>query len=83
VTPDLTGISTFSFDITFQQLNSYRWDVNQDHKVDIRDTYIVAKAYGATPQTARWNPQADVNGDSTIDVKDTYIILKDFGETDT
>lgn len=83
VTPDITGITTFSFNITFQQLNSYRWDVNQDHTVDIKDLYIVAKAYGATPQTARWNPSADVNGDSMIDVKDTYIVVKHFGETYT
>lgn len=82
VTPDITGISNFSFDITFQQLNSYRWDVNQDHKVDVKDMYIVARAYGSTPQTADgWNPQADVNGDSTIDAKDTYLVAKHFGET--
>jgi hypothetical protein len=82
VTPDITGISNFSFDITFQQLNSYRWDVNQDHKVDVKDIYIVTRAYGSTPQTADgWNPQADINGDSTIDVKDTYLVAKHFGET--
>ena len=81
VTPDITGISNFSFDITFQQLDSYRWDVNQDRKVDVRDIYITSRAYGSTPQTAGWNPLADFNGDSTIDAKDIYLIERHFGET--
>jgi len=83
VTPDITGISTFSFDITFQQLGSYQWDVNQDHKVDIKDLYIVSMAYGSTPKMPRWNPKADVNGDSIIDVKDSFLVAKHYGETYT
>ena len=83
VTPDITGISTFSFDITFQPLGSYPWDVNQDHKVDIKDLYIVSMAYGSRSQMPRWNPKADVNGDSIIDVKDSFLVAKHYGETYT
>ena len=84
MTHDITGIFTFSFDITFQQLGSYQWDVNQDHKVDVKDLYVVAAlAYGSRPQMPRWNPNADVNGDSTIDAKNIFLVAKHYEETYT
>ena len=81
VLPSIIGISSFSFDITVKQLETPQWDVNQDHKVDAKDVYIVAEAYGSTPQIPGWNPQADINGDSTVNVKDVYLVAQHFGET--
>jgi parallel beta-helix repeat protein len=56
-------------------------DVNGDGKVDARDAYIVAVAFGESPGRPRWNPIADANGDGKVDVKDYYIVCKNYGKT--
>jgi ABC-type transport system substrate-binding protein len=55
-------------------------DIDANRKVDIRDIYAVAKAFGKTIPAA--NPLADQNGDGKIDIKDIFIIAKNFGKTD-
>jgi hypothetical protein len=57
-------------------------DVNGDHTVGIKDILIVAKAYGANPQSFNWNPNADVDCDGKVDVKDILITAKNYGKTD-
>jgi hypothetical protein len=61
-------------------------DINADGKVDVKDVYAVAKAYGTslegpnTPGRA-YNPNCDINGDDKVDVKDYYIVCRHYGET--
>ena len=55
-------------------------DVNVDGKVDIEDIYMVALAFGETPNRPRWNPQADINNDEIIDIQDIYLTAKNFGK---
>jgi len=45
-------------------------DLNADHKVNIKDIAIVAKAFGSTPGSPTWNPIADVDGNGKIEIKD-------------
>jgi len=63
-------------------------DINGDRKVDVKDVYAVAKAYGSSmegpdPPGHPWNPLCDINGDGKVDVKDYYIVCKSFGKTYT
>lgn len=57
-------------------------DINADGKVDMKDIYLVIKAFGSYPSHPRWNPNTDINNDNKIDMKDVYIIVKNFGKTD-
>lgn len=63
-------------------------DINADGKVDVKDVYMVAKAYGSaeppepSPSGHPWDPVCDINNDGNIDVKDYYIVCKHYGEVD-
>jgi outer membrane protein assembly factor BamB len=63
---------------------SYAGDVNADKKVDIKDSYAVAKAFGSSeegpdPPGHPWNPNCDINDDHKVDSKDSYIVSKNYG----
>ena len=60
-------------------------DVNYDGKVNIKDVYAVARAYGTSlqgpnPQGRNYNPDCDLNNDHKIDAKDVYIVSRNFGK---
>jgi hypothetical protein len=57
-------------------------DVNGDKKVDLKDVYAVAKAYGSFPGHPKWNPVCDINNDNKVDLKDYYIVCKNYGKVD-
>jgi len=54
--------------------------VAEDSARSARDLFILAKAFGSTPQTPNWDPRADLNADSIIDIKDKYIVALHYGE---
>jgi hypothetical protein len=54
-------------------------DVNFDGKVNVKDIFACAKAFGATPGHPRWDIESDTNGDGKINVKDIFAIAKEFG----
>ena len=60
-----------------------REDLNYDIKVDVKDVFAAAKAYGSQPPpfpgNERWDERADVNDDLKVDVKDIFAIAKMFG----
>ena len=61
-------------------------DANHDLKVDLRDVYAVAKAYGASldgpnPPGVDWNPHCDIDYDGKVDMKDYYVVCRNYGET--
>ena len=61
-------------------------DINVDGKVDVKDVYKVALAYGTSvegpnPSGRTYNPNCDINDDGMIDVKDYYVPCKHYGET--
>jgi len=63
-------------------------DVNGDEKVDVKDVFAVAKAYGSvkppapSPPEHPWNPNCNINDDEKVDVKDYYIVNKRYGSVD-
>lgn len=61
-------------------------DVNNDGKVDVKDTYAADRAYGTSregpnPEGRTFNSNCDVNDDDKVDIKDTFIIRKHYGHT--
>jgi hypothetical protein len=64
----------------------YPWDVYYDHKIDMRDVAIFARAFGSYPGHPRWNPEADVTGtvylvpDGKVDMRDVALVARHFGE---
>lgn len=55
-------------------------DVNGDRIVNILDLAALGKAYGSSPGSPNWNPQADINSDLIIDVLDLAILSKNYGK---
>jgi parallel beta-helix repeat protein len=60
-------------------------DTNGDGKVDVKDVYATALAYGTSvdgpnPEGRKYNPNCDINNDLGVDVKDYYIVCKHYGE---
>lgn len=56
-------------------------DVNIDFKVNIKDIYSAAKAFGTQQGQPRFDVTVDINGDNKIDIRDVYFIARDFGKT--
>lgn len=56
-------------------------DLNGDRRVNMKDLGIVARAFGSTPGSPRWNPAADVNGDAKVDIKDLGLVARFYGRT--
>jgi len=62
-------------------------DVNGDGKVELKDVYAVARAYGTSvegpnPPGRTYSPNCDINDDGKIDMKDYYQVCKHYGEVD-
>ena len=55
-------------------------DLNRDGIVNISDLTILAKAYGATPGDANWDPRANLDGDMRIDLGDLIALASHFDE---
>ncbi len=55
-------------------------DVNIDGKVDIKDIYMAATAFGSYPGHPRYNPNTDFTKDGKIDIQDIYLIARNFGK---
>jgi hypothetical protein len=54
-------------------------DVNGDVNVNLKDIFIVAKAYGSRLGDPKWDDRADQNGDGKIDLMDFMISAIKFG----
>jgi hypothetical protein len=55
-------------------------DVNGDGKVDLKDVFSVALAYGSYPGHPKYSPNLDINDDDTIDLKDYYATVLNYGK---
>ena len=56
-------------------------DINGDTLVNIIDLAAVGAAFGSTPASANWNPNADLNLDNTINIIDLATVAANFGQT--
>jgi len=57
-------------------------DVDGNGNVDILDIATIARAYGAYPGHAKWNPNADLDDSNLIDIIDIAKAAKNYGKTD-
>jgi parallel beta-helix repeat protein len=55
-------------------------DINGDFKVGLSDLSLLAKAYGSTPGTPKWNPNADLYEDGKVGLSDLSILAKHYGQ---
>ncbi len=56
-------------------------DIDGDGKVDMRDIGAQGRAFGATPASPNWNPNADITNDNKIDMRDIGIATRNFGHS--
>ena len=56
-------------------------DINGDRIVNALDLRALGNAYGSTPISPNWNPEADINNDLIINVIDLEILGKNYGKT--
>ncbi len=56
-------------------------DVNVDGVVNIRDLFMILRAFGSYPGHPMWDPFCDLNGDDLINLIDLYLAAQHFGET--
>jgi hypothetical protein len=54
-------------------------DITNDGRVDIRDIFIIAKAFGSKKGEPKYDPKADLKRDDTINIYDIFLIAKVFG----
>lgn len=55
-------------------------DINQDTIVDVKDVFLIAKAYGSSVGEPNYNLEADINKDGVVGIQDLEIALQQFGE---
>ena len=55
-------------------------DIKSDFKVSLSDLSILAKAYGTTPDSPKWNANADINGDGKVGLSDLSLLAKHYGQ---
>ena len=77
----LACLSVFAFTIQKARAVELIGDINSDGKVDVKDVYEAAIAFGAKPGESRWDSKADLNGNNEIDLADLFIICQHFGQT--
>jgi len=73
VSPSTTGISAFSFDLTFEGRTYIAGDLNGDGVVNMYDAILFSSAYESTPRDMSWNPDADLNEDGIVDIYDALM----------
>jgi parallel beta-helix repeat protein len=56
-------------------------DVNGDTIVNVRDLFLIGKAYGSTQPRPNWNSNCDINEDSTISQPDLEIVSENYAHT--
>jgi hypothetical protein len=61
-------------------LSTIPGDLNGDGIVDIYDAILLASAFGSSPGSPKWNPNADINGDGVVDIYDAIILAANFGK---
>jgi len=80
VKPDIKGIANFNFDLVFEAREYSLGDINKDGVVDLLDLVIVTKAFGSTPTSPNWNPEADLNNDEIINICDITIVTVSYNK---
>lgn len=64
---------------TVTVIESPRWDVNRDGRVDVMDLIIIGQYYGKVVSSL-WTYNPDVNGNGKVDVQDLILVARQYGE---
>jgi len=85
---EIEGLGTFSgkvldYVVKYEPENPTvaRTDVNHNRRIDINDVYLVARAYGSTVGSTRYDPNLDFNSDGIINISDLAAVARNFGKT--
>jgi hypothetical protein len=81
VSPSITGVYDFGFDMVLEGREFFLGDINRDGSVKAFDIAILGAAMWSTPTSSNWNPKADLNGDYVINIIDFSSIHRDFGKS--
>lgn len=79
VARNVIGITDFNFSIVIFGTEYLIGDIDRDGTVNIYDAVELAVAYGSTPSSPYWNPQADLNGDNIVDIFDVALFSQNYG----
>jgi len=63
--------------LSFSLLNG---DVNGDNSVSLADFGQLKLAYGSTPSSGNWNPNADLDGNGSVGLSDFGILKLNYGK---
>jgi len=66
--------------IQVQNITGKTYDVNGDGKIDSRDVYAVARAFGSRPGDPNWDARCDFNKDNKVDTRDYYPVCQHYGQ---
>jgi hypothetical protein len=79
VSPNIAGITNFSFNIIVQGSKYLLGDINGDGHVNGLDAVLLGNAFGSEPSDPTWSPNADINCDGHVNAGDAVIIGVNFG----
>jgi hypothetical protein len=68
-------------DGSFTNARAILGDLNGDGIVNIKDAIVAANAFGSSPGSPNWNPDADLNGDGKINIIDFILLAANFGHS--
>jgi len=55
-------------------------DINGDGTVNMLDAITLSEAFGASPGSTNWNPNADIIGDGVVNILDAIVLSNNFGQ---
>jgi len=58
-------------------------DVDNDGKVNLKDVFMVLRAYGSSEGDLKYDPKCDLDSDGNIDLMDLKAVFANFGKTST
>jgi len=80
VSPNIAGITNFSFDIIVQGSKYLLGDINGDFVVNAGDLGLLGLALFSYPGCPNWNPNCDLNNDSIVNAGDLSILGQNWGK---
>jgi uncharacterized membrane protein len=58
-------------------------DIDNDGKVNLKDAFMVLRAYGSSVGDLKYDAKCDLNGSGKIDMMDLKAVFANFGKTST
>ena len=77
----IKGISSFSFDILVAGSDRLPGDVDGDGKVDYKDLFAMAAAYGSKLGDPNWDSNCDFDQDGEVGWRDLFILADYYGKS--